>query len=43
MRPLCVTVRPPMENPVGIRNIQNFLDRGYDHIMITPNRRIEEK
>lgn len=43
MRPLCVTVRPPMENPVGIRNIQNFLDRGYDHIMITPNRRIERE
>lgn len=41
MRPLCVTVRPPLEDPVGVRNIQNFLDRGYDHIMITPNRSVE--
>lgn len=41
MRPLCVTVRPPMEDPVGIRNINNFLNRGYDHIMITPNRSVE--
>lgn len=41
MRPLCVTIRPPLEDPVGVRNIQNFLDRGFDHVMITPNRRVE--
>lgn len=41
MRPLCVTIRPPLEDPVGVRNIQNFLDCGYDHIMITPNRTVE--
>jgi N-acetyl sugar amidotransferase len=41
MRPLCVTIRPPMEDLVGVRNIQNFLDRGYDHVMITPNRLVE--
>jgi N-acetyl sugar amidotransferase len=41
MRPLCVTVRTPIENPVGARNIKNFLERGYDHIMITPNSTVE--
>lgn len=41
MRPLCVTIRPPMEDPVGVKNIANFLDHGYDHIMITPNRDVE--
>jgi len=38
MTPLCVTIRPPLEDPVGIQNITNFLDRGYDHLFITPNR-----
>lgn len=40
MTPLVVTVRPPMEDPIGEQNIKNFLDRGFDHIMITPNRKI---
>jgi N-acetyl sugar amidotransferase len=43
MHPLCVTIRPPMEDPIGVQNIQNFLDRGFDHIMITPNRRVERQ
>jgi N-acetyl sugar amidotransferase len=41
MHPLCVTIRPPMEDPIGILNIKNFLERGFDHLMITPNRRVE--
>ncbi len=40
MTPLVVTVRPPMEDPIGVQNISNFLDHGYDHIMITPNREV---
>lgn len=40
MRPLVVTVRPPMEEPIGEQNIKNFLDRGFDHIMVTPNRKV---
>ena len=40
MHPLVVTVRPPMEDPLGEQNIKNFLDRGFDHIMITPNRKV---
>lgn len=41
MHPLCVTVRPPMEDPIGIVNIKNFLDRGFDHVLVTPNRQVE--
>ena len=41
MHPLCVTIRPPMEDPIGVQNIKNFLDRGYDHLMISPNRLVE--
>tara|TARA_Y100001935_G_scaffold249114_1_gene247220 strand:+ start:10 stop:1092 length:1083 start_codon:yes stop_codon:yes gene_type:complete len=40
MHPLCVTIRPPIEDPLGLKNIQNFLDRGFDHVFITPNRRV---
>lgn len=40
MTPLCITVRPPMEDPIGEQNIKNFLDRGFDHIMVTPNRTV---
>lgn len=40
MHPLCVTIRPPMEDPIGVQNIRNFLDRGFDHLLITPNKRV---
>jgi N-acetyl sugar amidotransferase len=43
MHPLCVTIRPPMEDPIGIQNIRNFLDHGFDHLTITPNRLVERK
>jgi len=41
MHPLCVTIRPPMEDAIGIQNIRNFLDRGFDHVMISPNKTVE--
>ena len=40
MHPLVITIRPPMEDPVGEQNIKNFLERGYDHILITPNKQV---
>ncbi|MDY0193547.1 MAG: N-acetyl sugar amidotransferase [Aliarcobacter butzleri] len=40
MTPLVVTVRPPMEDPIGEQNIKNFIERGFDHIMITPNKKV---
>ena len=43
MKPLCVTIRPPLEEQIGIQNIYNFMDRGYDHVFITPNRIIERE
>ena len=43
MKPLAVTIRPPLEEEIGIKNIYNFMDRGYDHIFITPNRLIERE
>jgi N-acetyl sugar amidotransferase len=37
MHPLCITIRPPVEDPICNINIHNFLIHGYDHIHITPN------
>ena len=43
MNPICVTIRPPMEDPIALQSIKNFTDRGYDHLFITPNRQLERK
>ena len=43
MNPLLVTIRPPMEDPIGLQNIKNFTEKGYDHIFITPNRKLERE
>ncbi len=43
MNPLCVTIRPPMEDPLGLQNIKIFQEKGYDHLFITPNRQLERK
>ena len=43
MNPLCITIRPPLEDPVGIENINNFLDRGYHHVMIHLIEMLKEK
>ena len=43
MNPLCVTIRPPLEEEIGIQNIKNFIERGYEHLMITTNREVEKK
>lgn len=37
LTPLCVTIRPPLELPVGQRNLLNFVNSGFDHIHLTPN------
>lgn len=37
MNPLCLTIRPPMELDIGVRNLSNFLSCGFDHIHLTPN------
>jgi N-acetyl sugar amidotransferase len=43
MTPLCVTIRPPMEDPIAAQSMKNFQDLGYDHVLITPNRVVERK
>ncbi len=34
---LAVTIRPPLEQNVGKKNIINFVRSGYEHIHITPD------
>ena len=35
--PLAVTVRPPLEQYIGKKNIINFVKSGYQHIHVTPD------
>jgi len=37
MNPLCVTIRPPLETSLGLKNLVSFLNVGFDHVHITPN------
>ena len=37
MNPLCVTVTPAMEMPLGIANLKSFISSAYNHISINPN------
>lgn len=37
MNPLCVTVNPPLQIELGKRNLERFIDCGFDVIAITPN------
>ncbi len=43
VNPLAVTVRPPIELGLGIKNLQNFVAKGFDHIHITPNRNVMQQ
>jgi len=37
MRPLMVTVHPPMAYEIGVKNLEESLKRGFDHVRVTPN------
>ena len=37
MNPLAVTIRPVTETELGKKNLQAFVDSGYDHLHVTPN------
>jgi N-acetyl sugar amidotransferase len=37
LKPLTITVRPPLELPIGKSNLENFIASGFDHIHISPN------
>ena len=38
VNPLAVTVRAPIELGLGIQNLHNFVNNGYNHIHITPDK-----
>src|SRR5258706_10470462 len=37
MHPLCVNIIPPLEFDVGRKNLENFVNAGYDCVRIAPN------
>lgn len=37
MHPLCVNVVPPLAFEVGMKNLENFINSGYDVVMVNPN------
>jgi N-acetyl sugar amidotransferase len=37
MNPLTVTFRPSLETPIGIDNLNSFVNSGYDHFHVTPD------
>ena len=37
MNPLAVTIRPVTETEIGIKNVQSFINSGYEHLHVTPN------
>lgn len=37
MKPLCITVRPPLPLPLGDGNLERFIDSGFDHIRVSPD------
>jgi len=43
LNPLTVTVRPPLELALGRKNLDNFINSGFNHIHITPNIEVMRK
>ena len=37
MHPLCVTFSPPIYSDIGFKNLRSFIDKGFDHILLSPN------
>jgi N-acetyl sugar amidotransferase len=40
LTPLTVTLKPPLPFQIGEKNLENFVNYGFDHIHITPNYKI---
>lgn len=43
MNPLTVTVRPALPLALGEKNVNRFIESGFDHIQISPNSRVMQK
>lgn len=37
MNPLSVTIRPITETKLGLENLNNFISKGYDHVLVSPD------
>ena len=37
MHPLTVTAKPPLSLGLGNQNLEKFIEKGYDHILVSPN------
>ena len=37
MNPLCITIRPITETNLGIENLNSFVSKGYNHILVSPD------
>jgi len=37
MNPLAVTIRPPTETNIGRKNLNNFVQSGYNHLLVSPD------
>ena len=40
MNPLCVCVQPPLDTEIGKKNLDNFVNSGFNLIEIKPNRKV---
>lgn len=43
IKPLCVTVKPPLPLEIGEKNLQNFIESGFGHISISPEYEVMRK
>jgi len=43
MNPLTITIAPPLPLEIGNKNLQNFIDSGYNHLHINPDSNIMQK
>tara|TARA_Y100000817_G_scaffold314810_1_gene315273 strand:+ start:1106 stop:2197 length:1092 start_codon:yes stop_codon:yes gene_type:complete len=40
VNPLCITVRPPLELQLGGENLNSFINSGFEHLHVTPNKSV---
>lgn len=43
MNPLCVTWAPLLPTEIGRKNLHNFIQSGFDHVLATPNPKVTRK
>ena len=43
MNPLCATWAPLKSSAIGRKNLRNFIDAGFDHVLGTPNPKVIKK